>query len=176
MNAESYKMLESMSKKELILLLEDMTKRWLAHDGVWFQCVEFSSGMEDAVEMDALSWQRFAVIEAGRIMKLHHIKPDGGLSALKKALKLRGYAFLNDYEIIDTGENIMTYRINTCRVQSVREWKDMEHFPCKSVGIQEYSNFAKTIDPRIKTRCITCPPDEKPDGYVCAWEFTLQEE
>lgn len=175
-NSKSSELLDSFNKEELILLLEDMTKRWLAHDGVWFQCVEFGKGLEDAVEMDALAWQRFAFIEASRIMKLHKIRPGGGLTALKKALELRGYAFLNEHETIDVGENKMIFRMNTCRVHETRDWKKMDCFPCKSVGIQEYSNFAKTIDPRIKTRCITCPPDERPEGYVCAWEFTLEEE
>ena len=35
------------------------------------------------------------------------------------------------------------------------------------------SERAKTIDPRIKTRCIGCPPDQHPDNYWCAWEFSI---
>jgi len=42
------------------------------------------------------------------------------------------------------------------------------------VGIVEYSTFAKEIDPRIKTRCIVCPPDKHPDDYYCAWEFVIE--
>ncbi|OPY59630.1 MAG: hypothetical protein A4E55_00121 [Pelotomaculum sp. PtaU1.Bin035] len=176
MNPESFKMLESFSKEELIKLVEDMAKRWLAHDGVWFQCFEFKSGMEEAMEMDALAWERFAVIEANRVMKLHNILPGGGIPALKKALKLRACDFLNESEIIDAGDNKMIYRIKTCRVQASRNRKNMQPFPCKSVGIKEFSNFAKTIDPNIQTRCVTCPPDEQPEGYICAWEFTYVKE
>jgi hypothetical protein len=40
----------------------------------------------------------------------------------------------------------------------------------------EYAGFASTIDPRIQTRCIACPPDPHPDSFWCAWEFTLPEE
>jgi len=46
-------------------------------------------------------------------------------------------------------------------------------YPCKPVGIAEYSHFAKTIDPRIQTRCVACPPDPHPEGYWCAWEFFI---
>jgi hypothetical protein len=37
----------------------------------------------------------------------------------------------------------------------------------------EYTGFARTVDPRIQTRCIACPPDAHPDDAWCTWEFTL---
>ncbi|MDY6851062.1 MAG: DUF6125 family protein, partial [Thermodesulfobacteriota bacterium] len=33
--------------------------------------------------------------------------------------------------------------------------------------------FAQTMDPRIKTECVSCPPDPHPGDYVCAWRFSL---
>ena len=62
-----------------------------------------------------------------------------------------------------------------CRVQSARKRRGLQDFPCKPVGISEYGLFAKTVDPRIETRCIICPPDNHPEDYYCAWEFTLKE-
>jgi len=44
------------------------------------------------------------------------------------------------------------------------------------VGIVEYAEFAKAVDPRIRTRCIACPPDDHPDDLWCAWEFTVGRE
>ena len=63
----------------------------------------------------------------------------------------------------------------TCRVQEARKKKNLPDFPCKTVGIVEYTYFAKTIDPRIKTICIACPPDSHPSDYWCAWEFKIEE-
>jgi hypothetical protein len=60
-----------------------------------------------------------------------------------------------------------------CRVQRTRREKGLLEFPCKSVGTVEFSQFAKTIDPRIETHCITCPPDST-TGLACAWEFGLK--
>ncbi|MGD8555326.1 MAG: DUF6125 family protein, partial [Anaerolineales bacterium] len=57
-----------------------------------------------------------------------------------------------------------------------RHRKGLPDFPCKQVGLVEYAGFASTIDPRIQTRCIACPPDPHPDSFWCAWEFTLPEE
>jgi hypothetical protein len=65
--------------------------------------------------------------------------------------------------------------MNKCRVQTARERKGLPDFPCKQVGIIEYEEFARTIDPRIETKCICCPPEEHPEEYYCAWKFTLEE-
>jgi hypothetical protein len=42
------------------------------------------------------------------------------------------------------------------------------------VGLVEYAGFARTVDPRIETSCIACPPDPHPESFFCAWEFTLE--
>lgn len=154
-------------------LIEDMAKRWLAHDGLWFQAVEREYGMEAAIKMDICAWEVFSRIEAERIKKILKLPESGGIPALKKALWLRLYAFINKQEIIDVNENKILFRMNDCRVQSARKRKKLPAFPCKSVGIVEYEVFARTIDPDIKTRCVACPPDEHPLEYYCAWEFWI---
>lgn len=159
--------------ESLPAFLEDMAKRWLAHDGLWFQAVEKEYGMEAAIKLDAAVWEKFSAIEAERIKKFFQIPEGGGITALKKALGLRLYTFVNKQEIIDMDENRIIFRMNDCRVQSARKRKGLPDFPCKSVGLIEYESFARTVDPRIKTRCIACPPDDHPDEYFCAWEFWI---
>lgn len=41
--------LASLSKEQLIELIEIYAKNWLALDGVWFQSVERREGMEEAI-------------------------------------------------------------------------------------------------------------------------------
>lgn len=166
--------IEDFSKEQLLDFIADLSKRWLAHDGLWFQAAEKKYGMDAAIELDGMAWEKFTVIEAKRIMKLLDLPEHGGLDALAKALKFRLYAFINTQEIIRPNPQTLIFRMNDCRVQSARNRKQMPDFPCKSVAILEYSGFARTIDPRIKTRCIACPPDKHPDDYYCAWEFTME--
>lgn len=64
--------------------------------------------------------------------------------------------------------------MNDCRVQAARKRKNLPDFPCRPVGLVEYANFARAVDPRIRTRCIACPPDDHPEEYFCAWEFWLE--
>lgn len=161
------------SKEELIGFLEDAAKNWLAHDGLWFLAAEERFGIETAMELDRRAWEKFTVIEARRIRRRLGIEPGGGIPALKQALEYRLYAHLNVQETLDVDERTIVFRMNDCRVQSARQRKGLPDFPCKPVGLVEYGNFARTIDPRFRTRCIACPPDPHPQEYWCAWEFTL---
>jgi len=167
------KNLADFPKEKLIGMLEDAAKNWLAHDGLWFLAVEAEHGMDPAIQHDRTAWEKFTVIEAKRIMKRHGIAPGSGLAGLKKALGYRLYAHLNEQEIVEETEHSFVFRMNDCRVQSARKRDNRPDFPCKPVGLVEYAGFAETIDARIKTECICCPPDEHPSTYYCAWKFSL---
>lgn len=156
--------------KELAI---DFAKRWLAHDGLWFQSVEKNHGMDAAIMNDIQAWEKQTVLEARRIMELLNLQPGGGLDALAECLSYRMYAFLNEQEIQRPDEKTLIFSMNSCRVQAARERKKMDFFPCKPVGMVEYGKFAETVDPRIKTRCVGCPPDKIPPNWHCCWEFTI---
>jgi len=165
--------LAEFSKEKLVDMLEDAAKNWLAHDGLWFLAAESHFGMEMAIQLDRTAWERFTVIEAKRIMERHGIKPNSGLVGLKEALKYRLYAHLNIQEIVEETPESFVFRMNDCRVQSARKRDGRPDFPCKLVGVVEYAKFAQTIDPRIRTECICCPPDKHPENYYCGWKFSL---
>ena len=164
--------IQNLSRLKLLKLIEIYAKNWLAHDGCWFLAAEEKYDMDTAMQLDAKSWERFAVSEARRIMKAFDIPPDGGLKALEEAFKYRLYAAINKQKVEWVNDKTMIFRMIECRVQKTRRQKNLPDFPCKQVGIVEFSQFAKTIDPRIKTRCISCPSDRETNFY-CAWEFPL---
>jgi len=166
--------LKSLTREELLDYIEDLSKNWLAIDGTWFQTVEHEYGLDKAIELDVKQWKRFTIIEAKRIMNRFKIPQNGGIPALIKALKYRVYANINKQEVLDVSDNRFIFRMNDCRVQSARKGRGLPDFPCKQVGVVEYGLFAKTIDPRIETKCIACPPGPHPEHYWCAWEFTLK--
>ena len=160
-----------MDKKDLII--SDFAKLWLAHDGLWFQAVENEFGLEAAIRLDTIAWGQFSPIEAKRILERLGQKPGGGIDQLEKTLNERLYAFINTQRVVEKDDKRLVYEMTSCRVQDARRRKNLPAFPCKEVGIVEYSTFAKTIDPRIETRCHCCPPDEYNGEYWCRWEFTL---
>ena len=80
------RLLDSLSKQELIAIIVDDAKNWLAHDGLWFQAVEASHGMAAAIDADRAAWEKFTVIEAKRIMARLGLQPGGGIPALVECL------------------------------------------------------------------------------------------
>jgi hypothetical protein len=147
---------------------------WLANDGIWFQAIEFTRGMNDAKRVNDSTWAQFSPFEARTIMRKYNMGINSGLEGLKFALQHRLYAFVNKQEIIDETETSIVFRMNECRVQLARNKKGLDDYPCKSGGLVEYTTFAETIDSRIKTEVISCPPDPHPEDYYCAWRFYME--
>src|SRR5512146_60328 len=102
--SEGLEALERMSKEQLIRLVVDDAKNWLAHDGLWFQAVERAHGMAAAIEADQAAWEQFTQIEARRIMERLGLEPGGGIPALLECLKHRLYARLNGQEVSESGD------------------------------------------------------------------------
>jgi len=165
--------LSGMDEPTLEQLKEAVAVNWLANDGVWFQAVEFSRGMDDAKRCNDSCWAQFSPFEARSIKKLLNLPENPGLDGLKKALEYRLYATINKQSVSEETENSFVFHMNECRVQVARQRKGLDDYPCKSGGIVEYTTFAETIDPRIQTECIACPPDPHPEEYFCGWRFYI---
>ena len=168
------KHLENLSREELLKLIDVHAKNWLAHDGCWFLAAEEKYGLDAAIDLDTRACGLFSVAEARRIMRAFQIPEGGGLDALEKALRYRLYTTVNPQVIERPNQATLVFKMLECRVQAARRRKGLPDFPCKPVGIAEYTKFAETIDARIRTRCLQCPPDRtEGSGYVCGWEFTI---
>lgn len=154
--------------------LIDAAKNWLAMDGLWFLAVEEEFGLAKAMEIDRRIWAAFSRIEADRIKKRFSLPESGGLDALDTALRHRLHSLLNPYRIERPSGDTLCYFMLSCRTQTARERKGLPRFPCRGVGLVEYAVFAETIDPRIRTTCIACPPDPGEREFSCGWKFTLE--
>lgn len=161
-------------QEEVIQALTDAAKNWIAMDGLWFQAVEQAYGMDAALAIDRQVWEQFAVIEARRIKERLFLPENGGLDALEIAFNSRLVSLLNKLEILRPDEKTLIVTTKTCRVQATRTRKGMAQFPCRSVGMVEFPVFARTIDARIVTTCLSCPPETLPGTPYCSWKFTLE--
>lgn len=171
-----YESIEELPREKLVELLGIYAKNWLATDGLWFQGVEADRGFDKALEIDIEMWRRLTVIEAKRVRDFLELPGEGaGLKGLRRALQFRLYAPLNEAETYFDGDALV-YRVVTCRVQHARQRKGMAYHTCKPVGLVEYSLFAKTIDERIETECLSCHPEVTDPGCNCMWRFTLAAE
>ncbi|MBU2514720.1 cytosolic protein [bacterium] len=167
--------LHDLPKAKLLEWLDVFAANWLANDGIWFQEVEFDSGMNDAKRCNDSCWAQFSPIEARLIKNFLGLTEQPGLTGLKQALNFRLYGRINKQSISEETETSFVFQMNECRVQVARNRKGLDDYPCKSVGLVEYPYFAKAIDERIKTTCIGCPPDSHPQDWYCAWKFSISE-
>jgi hypothetical protein len=156
--------------------LRDAAKNWIAMDGLWFQAVEQHYSLEAAVLLDQKVWKRYAVTEARRIKERLQLPEQGGLDALEIAFNNRLFTHVNETEILRPDKKTLVVTTKTCRVQAARERKGIPLFPCRSVGMIEFPLFARTIDPRVSTECLSCPPETKEGSPYCSWKFTLKNE
>jgi hypothetical protein len=161
--------------EKLTELAGEMGKNWLAMDGIWFQTIENTYGMNDAKRCNDSCWNRFSQVEGRMIKSFLGLPERAGLEGLKRALAFRMYSRINVQSIVDESPTSIVFQMNDCRVQSARKRKGLADYPCKSAGLVEYSRFAWEIDDRIRTECVGCPPDEHPNDWFCAWRFILDE-
>jgi hypothetical protein len=166
--------IEELERERMLELLRVYAQNWLAHDGCWFLGIEEEAGQETARRYNNRAWERFSPIEARRVLEFLGRRPGEGLDALAEALGFRLYAAINRQEVVRVAEDRLLFRMNECRVQTTRKRKGLPDYPCKAAGVIEYAAFARTVDPRIETRCVACPPDEHPAEWFCAWEFHLE--
>jgi hypothetical protein len=164
--------LVNMEKERLINLIKAMSFSWLAGDGVWFRAVEDNYDMYTSKRCNDTCWTKYSPLEAAMIKSYLQLPQQSGLDGLEQALSFRLYANINEQTIERSG-NELILRMVKCLVQQTRRRKRLPDYPCKSAGVAEFPTFAKTIDSRIKTECISCPPDEHPKAWVCAWRFYI---
>jgi hypothetical protein len=165
----------AMDDEALRDLRDRVAKNWLANDGVWFQTIEASEGMNEAKRCNDSCWAHFSPYEASAIRQMLGLPENSGLEGLKRALGFRVYSCVNKQSIVDETPESFVFRMDECRVQVARKRKGLDDYPCKSAGLVEYKYFARAIDRRIRTECIGCPPDAHPDEWFCAWKFILSE-
>jgi len=162
----------NMDRGKLIDLINAMSANWLTNDGVWFRTVEDNHDMYTSKRCNDTCWTRYSPVEASIIKSFLHLPEQSGLEGLKQALKFRLYANINEQAIERSGDGLIL-RMVKCLVQKTRGSQGLPDYPCKSAGLAEFEAFARTIDSRTTTECISCPPDGHPKEWVCAWRFHI---
>lgn len=164
--------LEALPKETLIKIIRMLAKNWLTVDGLWFRGVEEKYGLDAAMELDVKMWWQEALIEARRIKETLGIR-EKGIDGVLKAMEYMSWslAYYFEYEERTPTRAILT--CSHCLPQEARVRQGLNEFPCKPTGDAVMSRLIEVIDPRVKYRCIACPPDEHPADFWCKWELSL---
>ncbi len=165
--------LERLPKKTLINLVNMYSRNWQTLDGLWFRNVEAAYGLDAAVRLDLMNWEKQAVVEAIRIKDALEIKC-GGLSAILTVLSYMSWQLTSTlFECErDCPEQIIFY-YPRCAVQEGRGKQQKPLFSCKTMKLTLLSSIAKVVEPDASVRCLSCPPDEPHHDYWCRWELSM---
>jgi hypothetical protein len=162
--------LESLTKRELLSVIEMFSKNWLTVDGLWFTLVEDRYGLDAALDLDLKMWERNALIEARRIKKYMGIER-GGIKGVLKAIRFLTVDPSNPFEYSMDGSNEAYIWYTSCLPQEARVRAGRGEFPCKAMGLACYGTVAEVIDPDVRVECVF-PPDDHPSGVWCKWRLT----
>ena len=105
--------LSSLTKEELIKLIEAYSKNWLAMDGVWFQSIERKFGMDEAMHHDREAWKSFTITEARRIKQFLGLPEHAGLEGLANYLLKRDVEIITSVQVTNYENGIMTLSDNS---------------------------------------------------------------
>ncbi len=160
---------EAMSKPQLIELLKLYAQLLLTVDGLWFMGTEKAKGVEDAVKYDKEVWRLFGTLEANRMKKFLGMDSIATLEDVCKIVLLSPmWVSVGPKAEIKDGKCFLS--VTNCHPQKARAKMGLGELPCKSMGIAYFEGFAPALNPKLKYRCVFCPPDQHPENEWCKWE------
>ena len=142
-------------------------------DGLWFTAMEEKYGFEATLELDIEVWQRLCQIEAKRVMETFAIREDNPLQAVMSIIELDPLLAIFKPQVVELTDNKAIFRFTDCPPQKARERDGRPPLPCRELDTAIYQAYANAVDPRIKLRCLSCPPDPHPPEYWCEWQFEI---
>lgn len=162
-----------MGDKDLPEYVDFLLRQYRLTDAYWFLAVEDTFGTEAAVKLNEGIWTRMGGLAAKEIRERFPLQEEG-VARVLEALSYFPWTLIVGYEMEETPDGARI-RVAHCLPQAARVRAGRGEFPCKSMHLGEFTNFAKEIDERVEVRCLMAPPDPHPEDLWCEWELRLRE-
>lgn len=144
-------------------------------DGLYFLGIEDKFGTQAATDVDMYCHKILGKIEAKALAKV--LEPqERGIPELMTALKHSCWSLDLQDKTYEVSKDRAVLTVTACGTQLTRLKKDLPVFPCKQVRRGYLESFTEAFNPDLQCICKFCPPDERPDGAWCQWEFTRRPE
>jgi len=170
---EDYTMLKKTPRETLLNLLFMQVRNIWRVDGLYFQGIEEKFGTEAAAQIDTNCWRVLGKLEARELKNLLRIDKND-IPAFMHALRNTSWSLYQEEKQTEVSPSKGVYRVLKCRIQETRINKALGVFPCKNVRFSYLKSFAEEFNPNIEVRCKVAPPEERPKGVWCQWEFSLK--
>lgn len=160
-----------MEKEELKTYIQFLLHNYRVMDAFWFIKISEHFDLRTAENLNAEVWDRVAGLAGKDLMTKFDFRGKG-LKGFVQALKLFPWCILVGYDI-DAGDDEVIITVPDCPAQTARLKRGLGEYDCKQMHMNEFTSFARQVDPRIEIACLFAPPDHHPDDMFCKWRFTL---
>jgi len=164
-------MLQAHSADEMMEIFFTHIRNVWRVDGLYFLGIEEKYGTEAATKIDADCHRTLGLLEAKMLPRVLGLTKRG-IPELVTALQHSSWSLDLQDKVYELQEDKAVLTVTACATQLTRLKKNLPVFPCQQVRKGYLENFTQTFNPELTCTCHFCPPDERPEGAWCKWEFT----
>jgi len=173
MNEHFEREVKNLSDEMLVRYADFMASNWWNLQGNWMQLISTRHGTELAAEYDTAVWDKNAKVQAWKLKTLFDF--DGGMEHFVRAISLSTVFSNVEFQFRETTPKRVRLLVTKCTMQLNRLKGNLPELPCKVPGIAAVAGFAAAYNPKVKTTCLQCPPDQHSEDEWCHWLFELQD-
>ncbi|MBT8331832.1 MAG: hypothetical protein KJP06_05835 [Deltaproteobacteria bacterium] len=164
---------DQMRKKDLKNYIQFLLWHYRVIDAFWYLNISAQFDESTADRLNEQVWGKAAAMAARDLHERFNIT-DQGLAGFVKTLKYFPWCIIVGYQISETPEEVMIH-VPECPTQTARTKRGLNEYACKAMHQEEFSRFAREINPQIQVECLFAPPDPHPDDMMCKWRFFIGE-